>query len=155
MTTTADDLTVNGNCTLREALQAANTDEAVDACPAGSDTDTISLPAGTFTLTLSGAEEDANATGDLDVTASVIIEGASAATSIVNANGLDRVFDVYSPAQVTFRRLTLRGGDPGFGYAGGGVFVGSGAVVTVTESIVRDNTADAEGGGLEAWAGCP
>ena len=97
VTSTADDLTVNGNCTLREAVKAANTELAVDACPAGSGADTISLPAGTFTLALAGAEEDANATGDLDVLASVTIEGASATTTIVDANGLDRVFDVDSP----------------------------------------------------------
>ena len=30
-----DDFTPNGNCTLREAIEAANTDAAVDKCPAG------------------------------------------------------------------------------------------------------------------------
>ncbi len=40
----------DGNCTLREAVQAANTDTAVDGCPAGSGADTITLPAGTFTM---------------------------------------------------------------------------------------------------------
>jgi CSLREA domain-containing protein len=48
--TTADDLTNNGNCTLREAVKAADTDTAVDACPAGSGADVISLQAGTYTL---------------------------------------------------------------------------------------------------------
>src|ERR1043165_2806342 len=33
--TTADDAVNNGNCTLREAIMAANTNAAVDACPAG------------------------------------------------------------------------------------------------------------------------
>jgi len=42
---TADDTLVNGNCTLREAIIAANTDTAVDACPAGSGADEIQLPA--------------------------------------------------------------------------------------------------------------
>lgn len=50
--TFADDLAVNGNCTLREAIQSANTDSAVDACPAGSGADTIVLAAGTYTLTI-------------------------------------------------------------------------------------------------------
>jgi CSLREA domain-containing protein len=33
VTTTVDDMTVNGNCTLREALRAAQTNLPVDACP--------------------------------------------------------------------------------------------------------------------------
>ncbi len=55
VTSTADPATpvVDGDCTLREAVLAANTDTAVDGCPAGSGADTIVLPAGTFTM-LSG-----------------------------------------------------------------------------------------------------
>src|SRR6266571_5278712 len=57
--TTADELISDGNCSLREAIQAANTDTAVDACPAGSGADTIVVPAGTYTLS----------SGELDITA--------------------------------------------------------------------------------------
>jgi|SRR5262245_12801566 len=66
---TADSLAVDGNCTLREAIIAANTDAAVDACPAGSGADVVVVPAGTYTLTLTGANEDAAASGDLDIPA--------------------------------------------------------------------------------------
>jgi CSLREA domain-containing protein len=66
--TTSDDITNNGNCTLREAVQAANTDTSVDQCPAGSGPDTIQLGNGIYDLTITGAREDANQTGDLDVT---------------------------------------------------------------------------------------
>ena len=66
--TTVDDNTINGNCTLREAIIAANTDTAVDNCPAGSGTDTITLAAGVYTLAIAGIGEDAAATGDLDIT---------------------------------------------------------------------------------------
>src|SRR5689334_10135263 len=76
--TTADGLSVDGNCTLREAVVAANTDAAVDACPAGAGADTIQLPAGVYLLTLAGAGEDAAATGDLDLNADVSITGAGA-----------------------------------------------------------------------------
>ena len=65
---TADSVAVDGNCSLREALIATNTDAAVDACPAGSGADVVVVPAGTYTLTLTGADEDAAASGDLDVT---------------------------------------------------------------------------------------
>jgi CSLREA domain-containing protein len=60
--TTDDELNGDGDCSLREAIQAANNDTAVDACPAGSGGDTITIPAGTYTLSITGAGEDANAT---------------------------------------------------------------------------------------------
>gem|GEM_PF-1392491 len=50
--TTADDFTVNGNCTLREAVEAANTNAVVDTCAsgaAGAD-DIIFSVGGTITL---------------------------------------------------------------------------------------------------------
>ena len=45
VTTTADELTVDGNCSLREAVLAANLNTPQDECPAGSadGTDIISL----------------------------------------------------------------------------------------------------------------
>src|SRR4051794_6336037 len=52
VTTTADDLAVNGNCTLREALKAADTHAKVDKCPASSGTPTVTVPAGTYQLSL-------------------------------------------------------------------------------------------------------
>ncbi len=48
ITTFADDAVVNSNCTLREALRAADTNLAVDGCIAGDASDTISLPTGTY-----------------------------------------------------------------------------------------------------------
>lgn len=59
-------------CSLRDAVIAAN---------ANAGADTITLPAGTYTLTLVGANEDAAATGDLDITGTVTINGAGAATT--------------------------------------------------------------------------
>ena len=90
---TADDTATNGNCTLREAVIAANTDAGVDDCPAGSGADVIVVPAGAYGLTLAGTGEDAAASGDLDVTADVEIQGAGAATTAIDANHIDRVFD--------------------------------------------------------------
>lgn len=75
--TTADELDSDGNCSLREAIQAANTDSAVDACTAGSGADTIDVPAGTYALAIAGAGEDANATGDLDILPSVLTIGGA------------------------------------------------------------------------------
>jgi len=73
--TTDDELNDDGDCSLREAIQAANTDSAVDGCTAGSGADTITLPAGYYTLTIAGANEEDNATGDLDILDDLTING--------------------------------------------------------------------------------
>jgi CSLREA domain-containing protein len=55
--TTADDNVVNGNCTLREAIIAANTNAAVDACTAGAaglDTIQFNIGAGTPSIAIMG-----------------------------------------------------------------------------------------------------
>ena len=60
----------NGVCTLRAAAQEAN---------ATTEADSITIPAGIYTLTISGTDEDEGATGDLDITQDVSIYGAGAA----------------------------------------------------------------------------
>ncbi len=111
VTTTADDRTSNGNCTLREAIIAANTNTAIDACPAGSGADTITLPAGTFTLTIPGTSEGLAQTGDLDVYDDLTLVGASPTTTIIDGGGIDRVLEVYGDAVVHITRLAVTGGN--------------------------------------------
>ncbi|PKO23402.1 MAG: hypothetical protein CVU38_04225 [Chloroflexi bacterium HGW-Chloroflexi-1] len=41
VSTTLDELSLDGNCSLREAIQAANQDHAVDMCAAGSGCDRL------------------------------------------------------------------------------------------------------------------
>src|SRR3989304_3546658 len=61
VTKTADtaDGTCDSDCSLREAIIAAN---------AAAGDDEITVPAGTYTLTIAGKNEDAAATGDLGIT---------------------------------------------------------------------------------------
>lgn len=171
ITTTADDALVNGNCTLREAIIAANTDTAVDNCPAGSGADTIALDAGTYALTVIGAGEDAAATGDLDITSDITITGADRNTTIITAAGLsDRAFHVVS-GSLTLTDLTVNGGAPaasnggailiegtslalnrvnitgGQAVNGGGVAVTAGTA-TITETIISGGVATGDGGAL-------
>lgn len=115
VTTTDDELNSDGDCSLREAIQAVNTNSPVDGCPAGSGNDSITLPAGIYTLNIAGADENDNATGDLDVfaTASVvtrtlIIQGSGASTTVVDGNQLDRVFHLIANAPARGDRLVLR-----------------------------------------------
>lgn len=123
-----------GACSLREAILAANS---------ASGPDTILLPAGTYTLTLSGVD-DIGAVGDLDITDSVTLLGADAATTIINANGLDRVFDIVS-GSVTFVGVTIRNG---VANNGGGLYLHAGSVVTLTDATLTTNTTTNNGGGI-------
>jgi CSLREA domain-containing protein len=142
-----DDNTANGNCTLREAVRAANANAAVDACPSGSGVDTIALAAGNYALTLGPTGEQAAAGGDLDITdpVGVSIVGDPAGTS-VDAGGVDRVFELIGPAIATFDGVSIKGGANVVG--GGGVEVGNTAQATVVHSTVSGNSATS-GGGLD------
>src|SRR5688500_8807199 len=52
---TTDENTNNANCSLREAIVAANNNVANNGCPAGSGDDVITLASGsTYTLSLAG-----------------------------------------------------------------------------------------------------
>ena len=118
--TTADELNSDGDCSLREAIQAANSDLAVDACVAGSGSDTVNVPAGTYTLTIPGAIENGNATGDLDISGNISISGAGSANTIIqagtlgypdpSANGIDGVFDITGNYAVSFDNVTIANG---------------------------------------------
>jgi CSLREA domain-containing protein len=155
VTSTDDDLTVNGNCTLREAIQAANTKAAVDECPAGGlITTTIMVPAGTYTLTIPGDQENNNQTGDIDILSNVILIGAGAEETILNANGLDRFFDVYDPGHADISHLTITNGAINEVSSGAGLRVFY-AHADIHHVVIHDNFADTpdpqfggSGGGL-------
>ena len=142
VTTTADALG-GDQCSLRAAISAANTDSAVAGCPAGSGTDTVLVPAGRYVLTLAGANEDANATGDLDISGDVVITGAGAASTTVDANEIDRVFDIHSNTTATIEGLTITGGRAPDGADG----ANAGAAAPGADSVGGDAAPQASGGG--------
>ena len=152
-----DELTGNGTCSLREAIQAANTDAVVDACIGGSGADVIVVPAGTYTLTLPGADEDANHTGDLDITDDLTINGASTIVQACDSSGgpctgIDRVLDVVeeenSQSTVTISGVTIRNGSTS--RQGGGI--SNYGALTITNATISGNTA-ISGGGVDNHAG--
>ncbi|MCA9901974.1 MAG: CSLREA domain-containing protein, partial [Anaerolineales bacterium] len=132
-----------GECTLRAAIQEAN---------ALAGADTITLPAGTYTLALAGTGEDAAATGDLDVTGDLTITGAGEATTIIQAgvaegSGIDRVLEVVnSGIAVGLSDLTIRYGT--ITGNGGGIY--SNGDMTVSNVALRDNSATIGAGGYFA-----
>src|SRR4051794_25172010 len=58
---------------------------AIIAANAAAGPDIVTVPAGTYTLSNGGANEDACATGDLDITGQLTITGAGSATAIIQA----------------------------------------------------------------------
>jgi CSLREA domain-containing protein len=144
VTTTADgnhgDCTVS-LCTLRDAIIKAN---------ATVGTDTITVPAGTYTLTIPGQGENAAATGDLDITDSVTINGAGAATTIVDGGALDRVFDVH-PGTVIINDLTIRNGKPADNDNGGGI--SNTGTLTLNRCVVSGNATTGTTAGTGKGAG--
>ncbi|MBA8889844.1 CSLREA domain-containing protein [Dokdonella fugitiva] len=128
-----------GHCSLRAAIQESN---------ALAGEDTIVLDASTYALTRAGSDEDAAASGDLDVDDDLVLQGAGAEASIIDGGALDRVLDVRPAASARHVRvegLTLRNGALGPGSQppatkhGAGLRVGTGANVELAHVDVRDN----------------
>jgi len=151
VTTFADATTGDGQCSLREAVQAADLDRPVDACPSGQGADTIRLREGTYRLERKGSNEDAGLTGDLDITADVTIRGVSAARTVIDAAGLDdRVLDVLGTARLELASVTVRHGglyEYGHGRSEGGGIASTGELV-LRHAAVLDNWAAGNGGGI-------
>ncbi len=139
VTTTADDFgTIDDACSLREAIQALNTNQDFGGCRIDAGNHTITLAAGTYALTIAGSGEDANASGDLDITSDLVINGAGADTTFIDANYLDRVLHVHSGATVELRNVTLTDGLTPANGPGGGVY--NAGSLTITSSQVVSNT---------------
>ena len=85
VTTTADEYGAGAACSLREAVRTANDGANFGGCGlAGTQPFTINLPAGVFQLTIAGANNVNNATGDLDILVSgTALVGAGAASTII------------------------------------------------------------------------
>jgi CSLREA domain-containing protein len=150
VTTHADELNADGACSLREAIQAANSDTPVDACPAGSGADTIVLAAGLYALSLAGADEDQNQTGDLDLAGALTIRGVDYGNTVVDAAGLgDRAMQILDGANVTLQGLSIaRAGDSANTQLdGGGILIGAATVILRRVEIVS-TAAGRNGGGI-------
>lgn len=187
----------DGLCSLREAVLSVNAGADVGDCVANiaeayGTNDTIVLPAGTYTLTRGGVDETSNDTvpgdplnfpvevitsdatqGDLDLTKSVRIVGAGAATTIIQWDqtvlpNADRIFHVFDAAavdgtvNVSIQGVTLTKGrtfetsiKPGdtatktyyLRRAGGALAVGAAAnVVLIDTSVTGQANSEGRGG---------
>ncbi|MBK9923775.1 MAG: sortase [Anaerolineales bacterium] len=168
--TTAGD----GLCTLREAINNANSnsDTTNGDCVAGAGADTISF-AGNYTITLSGSQLPV-------VTTTITINGNGETNTTIQANAnpnvaTNRIFEVASTGNLTLNGLTIRNGRcsvtcPTSANNGGGIYtagtlaltnstisgnsaiVGGGIVnagtLAVTKSTISGNSGDIDGGGI-------
>jgi CSLREA domain-containing protein len=134
-------LTATHTCTLRAAIQEANT------LGGGR----IKLAPGTYKLTLRHPSEDNSAKGDLDLKHKIRIVGSGAAKTVITAKKSwnDRIFHLLAGA-VTLSKMTIRHGHLD-NASGGGIEVEAGASLKLVRSVVTANSASeflGGGGGI-------
>jgi hypothetical protein len=150
-----------GTVTLRSAIQQANTD--------GDATNVINLTLpGTYRITLVGAPgETDNVAGEFAILPSagnLTIRNTSHGQVAIDGNHLNRVFDIdpnFDPANptpkflVTLQGVTVENGvatdvnnPDGPNASGGGIRDNGNASLTLTNVVVTNNTATADGGGV-------
>ncbi len=104
VTTAADTVAVDGGCSLREAIQAANTNTAVNECPAGLaglDTIYFAIGAGTPTINLTGSALPI-------ITEPVVIDGSFCQSTRVELNGAGITSANTNGLKVTAGNSTIR-----------------------------------------------
>lgn len=165
--TDSNDGACDTDCSLREAIGAAN------RTPGRAE---IHLASGVYSVTIptltdeegDTIDEDANAIGDLDIADDLVLMGSGAGSTFIAGSGADRLFDILAQAQVTIADLTIQGGrvsEKGGGLSnsgilalhrvhlvdnhaasgykighGGGIF--NDGTLTVTHSLIANNRAD-------------
>lgn len=132
--------TAAGSCTLRAAIQEAN---------ARSGPDTITLPAGRYSISIDGDDDNA-AAGDFDVADDLTIVGTGATATFLDGGGeqataVDRVLHVLANATASISKLTVQFGNKSLG---GGIL--NEGTLTVSDATVAQNEADV-GGGIQNY----
>lgn len=133
---------VAGQCTLRAAVMEAN------ALPGN---DSISLPAGIFTLTIPGSDFESQV-GDINITDGLTLSGATTSSTIIDGGTIDRVIDVRTipGQQVSLSNLTLQNGASG-GFGAGICNCSQATSLILHNVVVRNNVNFTSGGGI--WNG--
>lgn len=167
--TTAATITVDGNCTLTDAIIAANTNVASGQCIAGNDTTGVDVIELTTDITLiAHFENDAQfgRTGTPEISSNIILEGngyilerESSLNCTVNSTvdvGEFRLLRVANPGVVTLNNIILKNGcadgttpDSKIG----GAVLNFNATLTLNNSIIENNKAELRGGGVDTTFG--
>ena len=133
----------DSDCSLREAVIAANAAPGMDF---------IELAGSAMILTIDGNMEDSAATGDLDITDDLVIQGVSGTQSVIEAQfAADRVMHVLPGVEVELHDLGVTGGNPDGAFVqhrdGGGIY-NQGGVLHMDACRVTMNAASNAGGGI-------
>lgn len=135
-------------CSLRAAVMQAN-----HLTIAG--TIQIDVPAGTYRLTRvpsAGADE---ASGDLDLLSplafpqTIVVKGAGATRTIIDANTFDRAVEIRPNRSAAFSGLTIRNGRQD---DGAGILV-AGGTLAISDCVIEENQASDDGGGIYLGSG--
>ncbi len=162
--TIQDDIVdADSECSLREAILAANANSFAPECLAtppiltrvgASPPHTILLPAGDYPIQLAGLNEDLGASGDFDLNNSITIQGDGADTTVIHGGGLDRIFDIHS-GTVNLNDLSIVNGNPqdsggGIRALGGALFLSRSVVAhsTALSTVIRAPVGTGLGGGI-------
>ncbi len=133
-----------GDCSLREAIRAANLAPGEDS---------IALDAGTYQLSQVGTDEDAALDGDLDILDDLTLTGAGVDESTIDGGGsvtgervlqLDPLSGGAAPV-ISLSGLTITDGAGSFG---AGILGENESVSTLTDVSVSGNDGDSFGGGI-------
>jgi hypothetical protein len=135
-----DDNTTAGDnlVTLREAIEAANTDSTTDLGETGSGADVIQFTGSAATGIV------ALTAGELSITAPLTLMGSGIT---IDGTGNSRIMDVTATAgDVTVQGMTLTGGQVTGN--GAGINFRSTGSLTIQDSVVTGNAASGNGGGI-------
>ena len=124
----AADIAVDADCSLADAIKAANTDEAVGGCSAGDSADTV---------TLSGNVRLSRALPL--VTSNMTIEGGG---FTISGNGRTHIICINNRGILTINEVTISNGQAGWGGA-----IGNFGKLTITNSTITRNSAE-QGGAI-------
>jgi hypothetical protein len=133
-TVTVTNTSDSGPGSLRQAI--------IDAAPG----DTIVVPAGTYTLT----------SGELAIAKSLTISGGGAASTLIGNGASSRVFHTSGAGNtVAISGVTIQLGDPIpiSTLAKGGGVLDEAATLTLSDDVVANNQADADGAGASGTGG--
>jgi CSLREA domain-containing protein len=154
VTETTDDFFAGsgGACSLREAIQGANTDGDFGGCDrtGGGTADTIKLRGGsTYARTRAGID-DTNQNGDLDIAGDTTFEVRGAGVATIDGGSLsDRVLHVLPSGRLDGSRLLITGGEldgPQTLVLGGGL---------LSQGRLRLQDSEVSGNVVTTNAGCP
>jgi len=142
-----DELNDDGDCSLREAIEAANDDQAVDNCPPGnpSSADDIFLDSGTYFLSQ----------GDINILSSLNIFGMDMDSTIIDGDNSSRIFELLTNGiEVSFSDVTIQNGSTITNTGGGGgILIHPGVALQLNNCKILNNQTDSLGGGLDNWSG--